>query len=583
MKTTFNLQLKQTALSIHSLLPSMANRKFNTAHIGKALLLGASLAATSVTAQARDWEYFGEYDAATGVPKTLVDMTSKMPDDLKARVLQKLPEGLNIKKNTEIQLTDDLGANLYLVKDAKITVAYVDEGAGYSNALGFFEFNPSNVPTKGSAIKDKIIFPNFSQPNLKYGDAVEIGNFKAGSAIGFTIAANAWKSGLRAVDPNQSTDWIFRTIKDLNPEVNDGRNLRAHTVLLSNSQDGLLILGLEDINREVGGDHDFNDAIIAIHVTPFSAVDRSQLNDLSLNKDVDKIDTDEDTVPDYLDAFPQDPKRSSQRFYPSASGYGRLAFEDQWPKTGDYDLNDVVVNYRSIETLNAKNQVVDVEMIYEFAARGGANHSGFGVQLQGVASDEILAKNEDGSLATSLVKNNGEAEALATEAGQKQAVFIVAPDVNTITETGQDWPCTFFNTVNGCPKLAAPRYVAHVTFKNPRDTLSKAPFNPFIFSSDFNQRGRETHLVDFPPTDLADTSLFGTDEDTSAPSRNRYYRTEGNLPWAMDVPDNWQYPSERSEVASAYPLFKGWVESSGSKNLDWYLRDINTKFIYLNK
>ena len=51
MKTTLNLQLKQTALSIHSLLPSMANRKFNTAHIGKALLLGASLAATSVTAK----------------------------------------------------------------------------------------------------------------------------------------------------------------------------------------------------------------------------------------------------------------------------------------------------------------------------------------------------------------------------------------------------------------------------------------------------------------------------------------------------------------------------------------------------
>ncbi|MCX7097304.1 MAG: LruC domain-containing protein [Methylococcales bacterium] len=417
------------------------------ASFGKAMLLGLGLLAAPLAAQAKEWQYWGPYDANTGVPKTLVDMSSKMPADLKDRVLKKLPEGVNIKNNPEIQLTDDLGANLYLVKDATVTVAFVDEGAGYLNALGFFEFKPDSLPTRGSDVNEKIIFPNFSKPQLKYGDAVELGAFKAGSAIGFTLAADAWKPSLRAVDPNQSTDWIFRTIKSLNPEIDDNRNLRAHTVLLSNSQDGLLILGLEDINRQKGGDHDFNDAIIAIHVTPFSAVDRSQLNDLSLNKDVNKIDTDGDTVPDYLDVFPKDPKRSAQRFYPSASGYGRLAFEDQWPRTGDYDLNDIVVNYRSIETLNAKNQIVDVEMIYEFAARGGANHSGFGVHLQGVGQDEILAKNDDGTLATSLVKNNNAAEALAIEAGQKEAVFIIAPDVNTITETGKPWPCNFFNPI----------------------------------------------------------------------------------------------------------------------------------------
>jgi len=587
MKRNYFMNLKQSKLMAFFCSPDSYTKR-RSCHIkkssyGKALLLGIGLIAVPYTTHAKDWQYWGKYNPNTGVPDVMLDMTSKMPSDLKDRVLKKLPEGLNIKNNPEVQLTDDLGANIYLVKDAEVTVAFVDEGAGYLNSLGFFEFKADNPPTVSSQVNDKVIFPNFSKPQLKFGDAVELGHFKAGSGIGFTIAANAWKPALHAVDPNQSTDWIFRTLKNLNPEINDSRNLRAHTVLLSNAQDGLLILGLEDINRQTGGDHDFNDAIIAIHVTPFSAVDRSQLNDLSLNKDVNKIDSDGDTVPDYLDAFPQDPNRSALRFYPSATGYGRLAFEDQWPKKGDYDLNDMVINYRSIETLNAQNKIVDVEMIYEFAARGGVNRNGFGVHFPGVDKSEILALNEDGTPATVLIKNNTPEVPLPIEAGQKEAVFIISPDVKAITPTGRAWPCNFFNTVNSCPQTPLPRYVARISFKNPRDSLSKPPYNSFIFSSEYKGRGHETHLVDFPPTDLADYSLFGAGDDASDPSQKRYYRTVDNLPWALDVPDYWQYPSEQNEISKGYGLLKSWAESSGITNADWYLRQIDNKYIYLNK
>ncbi len=587
MKRNYYLNLKQTMLKEFFRDPNIYTKRqkcdVKASNFGKALLLGIGLVAMPYNAHAKAWQYWGEYNPTTGVPNNLVDMTSKMPSDLKERVLKKLPEGLNIKNNPEVEITDDLGANIYLVKDADVTVSFVDEGAGYLNSIGFFEFKADNPPTLGPQVNDKIIFPNFSKPQLKFGDAVELGRFKAGNAIGFTIAANGWKPALHAVDPNQSTDWIFRTLKNLNSEINDSRNLRAHTVLLSNPQDGLLIVGLEDINRQSGGDNDFNDAIIAIHVTPFSAVDRSQLNDLSLNKDVNKIDSDGDTVPDYLDAFPQDPNRSALRFYPSATGYGRLAFEDQWPKTGDYDLNDMVINYRSIETLNAQNKIVDVEMIYEFAARGGVNRSGFGIHFPGVDKSEIMAQNEDGTPATVLIKDNSAAVPLPIETGQQEAVFIISPDVKAITPTGQTGLCSFFNTINSCPQLPLPRYVAHISFNNPRDSLSKAPYNPFIFSSEYKGRGRETHLVDFPPTDLADYSLFGSDEDASNPNQKRYYRTVDNLPWALDVPDNWQYPSEWNELSHGYSLFKGWAESSGSINADWYLRGIATKYIYLSK
>jgi LruC domain-containing protein len=544
------------------------------------LFAGSALAMT--TAHAGEWQYFSEYNPSTGVPKVMVDFSAKLPSDLLSRILKKLPEGQNIKKNTENLLTDDLGANIFLVKDAQVTVAFVDEGAGYRNALGFFTFKAEDLPTK-TQVEDKIIFPNVSKPQLKYGNAVELGNFKAGEAIGFTLAADGWKPSLQKVNPNQLKNWIFRTIKRLNPEVDDVNNYRAHTVLLSNPADELLILGLEDINRTpgLGSDNDFNDAIIAIHVTPFSAVDRSQLNDLTPVADLNKIDTDGDTVPDYLDAYPKDPARSAQRFYPSASGYGKLAFEDQWPIQGDYDINDLVVNYRTIETLNAQAQITDIDIIYEIAARGGEYPSGLGVHLPGVSKEAIMLTNANGTPATTLVRDTQPAVALATEAGQKEAVFIIAPDVKAITTTGLGYPCSFFNTWNGCKTLPAPRFVAHISFNKPRATLSKPPYNPFIFST--AQRGIETHLVDFPPTDLADSSLFGTQDDASDPSQKKYYRTAGNLPWALDIPDNWLYPAEKQDITKGYNQLQPWAESKGATNPAWYLHPSDNAYLYLGK
>ncbi|MDD5272141.1 MAG: LruC domain-containing protein [Methylovulum sp.] len=539
-------------------------------------LLGAALLLASASVTAKDWQYFGDYDANTGTPKSMVDMSGKLPSDLISRVLKKLPEGQNISKNSENLVTDDLGANIYLLKDAQVTVSFVSEGAGYLNSLGFFKFNAEDLPSK-SQVQDSIIFPNISTPPLKYGNGIDLGKFKAGEAIGFTVMANGWKPNLRKVDPNQSADWIFRTIKGLNPEVNDANNYRAHNVLLSNAQDGFLIIGFEDMNRTPGkgSDNDFNDVVIAVHVTPFSAVDRSQMNDLAAKSDLNKIDTDGDGVPDYLDAFPQDKLRSAQRFYPSASGYGHLAFEDQWPVKGDYDLNDVVINYRTIETLNAKNQVTDVDMVYEIAARGGVYQRGFGVHLPGVSKDTI------NKAATTLTWDNQAAVALSPEDKQKEAVFIVAPDIKAITNTGQGYPCSFFNTWNQCPKLPSPRFVAHVSFNTPQATMGKAPYNPFIFAT--NRRGLETHLVDLPPTDLADPRLFGTYDDTSDIGQKRYYRTASNLPWALDIPDNWLYPSEQKDITLAYGLFETWAEANGTKNSSWYLNATNKAYVYLGK
>ncbi|GAL11022.1 hypothetical protein JCM19233_2007 [Vibrio astriarenae] len=43
------------------------------------------------------------------------------------------------------------------------------------------------------------------------------------------------------------------------------------------------------------------------------------------------------------------------RHFPSESGYATLAYEDNWPYTADYDMNDVVMHYRVTEILRDGN------------------------------------------------------------------------------------------------------------------------------------------------------------------------------------------------------------------------------------
>ena len=49
------------------------------------------------------------------------------------------------------------------------------------------------------------------------------------------------------------------------------------------------------------------------------------------------------------------------------------------------------------------------------------------------------------------------------------------------------------------------------------------PYNPFIFVESDKDRGREVHLVKYPPTDKADFGLFGTGSDASRPDEGLYY------------------------------------------------------------
>lgn len=565
---------------------------------GAALLCGYTYQSAGVI----DWKYFGTaganaphtYNPSNGTPtnteftRTLPAGLPALPADLMSMVRYSLPEGRDIRQNPQGVLPDsDDKTNIILKEDGDVWVTFLSEGAGYLNSVGFFTYNPASPPKTVAEVSEQIFFANASAPSpLDTADGtrqntVYLGNFKAGQAIGFMIVSDGFRTngrtynGTKIGGVKQTADpkWVFYTLRNLNPEAANARNLNMHTVMLRDDHDASsgyqrLVIGFEDINREVGGDHDFNDVLLAIHVTPGRAL--ANLNALQPLVGADSADTDGDGVKDAMDEYPNDPARAFSRYYPDRNNMGTLAYEDQWPKRGDYDMNDVVMRYRTREVMNASRQVVGLEIDYRMDARGGLFDTSFAVNLPGVSAAAVQA--------ATLAVNSGAAAPVSVEAGQTEATFVVM-NSSLAAMPSPNAACSYANTQTGCPAVPSVNYTLKVDFKTPQSlALFSSPYNPFIYRR--STRGQEVHLAGQQPTALADASLFRTLDDTTVKGTTTTYMDASRRPWAMDIPVDWKHPSEVSDLAFAYPNVTEWARTSGSSNRDWYLNP-TPSFLYV--
>lgn len=262
-------------------------------------------------------------------------------------------------------------------------------------------------------------------------------------------------------------------------------------------------------------------------------------------------DTDNDGVINSQDAFPNDPTKAyiieSENYI---NGGSTVAFEDNWPKKGDYDLNDVVINYKYQVITNAANKVVRVQASYKLIATGGEFHNGAGIEFPLLAAK---ATNFSGPSGTSL------------ESGQTKVVVILFTDSrveqatwNTQTTQATSAPVTYdisFDVTDG-----------------PSQSEFGFNFNPFIWNNTVGYgRGYETHLYGKTPTNKANTALFGTGDDATNQT-TRYYGTATNLPWAITLPiATFKYPLERVPITDGYKKFSNWATNAGSIDTDWYI------------
>ncbi|USD67858.1 LruC domain-containing protein [Vibrio sp. SCSIO 43136] len=260
------------------------------------------------------------------------------------------------------------------------------------------------------------------------------------------------------------------------------------------------------------------------------------------------------------------------RHFPSESGYVTLSYEDNWPYTADYDMNDVVLRYRVTEVL--KDGVVAKTTISgKLAAVGADYHSGFAVRLP-----NVLASDVNTSL-TRLMVNDVQQNHSGLESDMNEASFVIINDVID-HKTNQ---CSYFRTQASCRNDMSFAFDLHVSFDGDTSSLQAMPYDPFIFATPgyyhgsgiIEKPGRkwEVHLADQAPTEKFDQgNLFqGIGADTSDAQTGRYFKTANNLPWALMIYDDaWMWPTERTDILNAYPKFAEYTQTGGQVNTDWY-------------
>jgi LruC domain-containing protein len=275
-------------------------------------------------------------------------------------------------------------------------------------------------------------------------------------------------------------------------------------------------------------------------------------------------DRDNDGVEDANDEYPDDATRAYNSYYPGKGVFGTLLFEDLWPFKGDFDFNDVVVDYNITHVSNAANKLVESKITTTTRATGASYKDGFAIQYLGLDNAKVASvTNNTITGATHVIGSNG------VESGVTNGATIVIFDnaKKVLTETVG----TGINTSLSAPKVPTVTKTATITYTKNLVTLadvSADKFNPFIVVN--QNRKVEVHLADKAPTNLADASQFGTKDDKSSAGSGTYYRTAGNLPFALNIPVSSGYAIEKTDLTKAYPKLIDWALSKGTSFTDWY-------------
>ncbi|MFT5277444.1 MAG: LruC domain-containing protein [Glaciecola sp.] len=261
-------------------------------------------------------------------------------------------------------------------------------------------------------------------------------------------------------------------------------------------------------------------------------------------------------------------------FYPSASEWATIAFEDNWPSIGDYDFNDLVMNYR-ISEYRRDGEVIRVKLEGQVAAVGASYHNGFAFHLPGISRDTI----DENAIRFTI--NDVPQNASPLESGREQAIAIISNDVWDFVSAGES--CKYYRSERGCGSKIQMRFSMTLPMEQPipDQQMPEFPYDPFLFATEGYDhslafglppgRAYEIHLPNKAPTEAFRADFFERRQDRSEPENGRYFVNENGMPWAINVGVEWQYPLEYMDVVYAYPFFPSFIANQGSVNADWYI------------
>lgn len=231
------------------------------------------------------------------------------------------------------------------------------------------------------------------------------------------------------------------------------------------------------------------------------------------------------------------------------------AFEDSYPKIGDYDMNDLVLDVNLGYTLSASNKASKLNIKAKVRAIGATRRLAAAIQLDGILHGNVTSVTATGTYFKGGVFSitNG------LENGQNYAVLPITDDAHGLF--GSD-AAQFINTKTDKAYLPAKEIVFSITFNNPIDISSISlidMLNIFIINGGYTASNRqEVHLRNYSPTAKSTDLSAGGNYSSS------------DFVYAIRTPKSVKYPIEWTQISSAYPRFKTWVSSNGATNPNWY-------------
>ena len=235
------------------------------------------------------------------------------------------------------------------------------------------------------------------------------------------------------------------------------------------------------------------------------------------------------------------------------------AFEDNYPKAGDYDFNDIVLN---VTLPAAGNDVKELKYKIDLRAVGAVKQLGAGLRIRGIDKNNVEEVNFGAGAAQRTGSlNSGIFENASYETNGNELVIPLFGDAHYIYGyTGTQRP--MLNTGNASTPLTDIYTLeVNVKLKNAISVPSVTDdLDFFIAYQGIGQKRTEIHLTHFNSStangQLADNEVLEVIKAV-------------NNTWALCVPDKFAYPTETTVITNAYSKFADWAHDQSSTT-DWY-------------
>lgn len=267
------------------------------------------------------------------------------------------------------------------------------------------------------------------------------------------------------------------------------------------------------------------------------------------------------------------PIENKRVFYPNSQNNATIIFEDTFPYNGDMDMNDLFFAFRIEYFLTSPNTNSEYSQVHKikihYAPRAiGSGYSNFSIAAK---LDIDPTKYSVNNVSNQNLGINNNPLFKVNKNGVEEGIegSIVVPISNDIKGLFRERPVSMANVYSFEKEYRSDTYNMTIIFSKPYPNYSSLMYNNGLrLFAVFGERDREIFVKGSTPTSKFNNKYFKELDNTD------FSRKNDNTIWAIDVPIEYEtkfYPSlENVLIYDAYPRFRNWVESNGTKDIDWY-------------